>query len=198
MIRALYVGVVLLSSVALTTSARACNVDGFEPNDIDRASVVVVGEVRNYQVVPNDAQNEQFRRNIEDGTAPEWQRTQYRRSIADGTSPAGYVGRFDIAVEKVLKGRAKKTLSVTLNDWVIPFVGDDSGRLPKSLAPKRYLIALVPPNPEIPLGSAADARLLTVYIGSCLGPFMEDPSFATEIESYRKWMRQHGQKRTSQ
>jgi len=172
MIRALYAGALLLSCVLLTPPARACNVESYEPTDIDYAQVVVVGEVKNYRVVPNDALSEQIRKSIEDG-------------------------RFEIAVDKVLKGRAGKTLSVTLADWIIPHVGDDSSRLPKHLASKRYLIALNMPDAESAIGHSADSQLLTVHMNYCLGPFMGHPGFEAAIESYQQWLREQGRKHPS-
>ena len=197
MIRALYAGALLLSCVLLTPPARACNVESYEPTDIDYAQMVVVGEVKNYRVVPNDALSEQIRKCIEVGTAPDWQQKRYFEDIASGTSPGGYYGRFEIAVDKVLKGRAGKTLSVTLADWIIPHVGDDSSRLPKHLASKRYLIALNMPDAESAIGHSADSQLLTVHMNYCLGPFMGHPGFEAAIESYQQWLREQGRKHPS-
>jgi len=162
----------LAGCLAFSGSAHACRVESYEASDVDGADLVVVGRISNYQLTPNRSFAESARKRVEDGTASSWERQKYH-DVLNGIFPGGYYGKFDIAVDEVLKGDVGKTLSATYRPWTPCCFGPDQKELlPQQLHSQQYLIALHKPPTKVYFGGSADSDLHTVRINECIGPFL--------------------------
>jgi len=132
--------------------------------DIKYADVVVVGEISNYGVILDQEMRERHQKMIA-GT----------KSTALPAKPSGFItdyARFDISVEKVLKGEAPDLITVT---W------DNSTFIePETMPPGPYLIALrrtdsaQPPlrGPSATMWPSREPGLLTVLQAPCAPAFI--------------------------
>ena len=152
-------GWVALGCAMASAPAQACNVEGYDPDVVDYADAVLVGRVMNYRVVPNTALSEYIRKRIEDGTAYAWERDRYQDALSKGVSPGGYYGKFDVKVERVLKGKVRRTFTATYRDWTRPAPTPATSQLPTHLASQRYLLAFVKSDSATPVGRSVDASL---------------------------------------
>ena len=123
---------------------------------------------------------------MENGTAAAWERQKYL-DVLNGTVPGGFYGKFDISVQRVLKGKVGNRFSATLRPWTMCCFGPNTKEsLPSKLAPGRYFIALQKNGNAVLFGHSAAAELPSVYINECIGAFLlKDPNwFPKEAERY--------------
>jgi hypothetical protein len=132
--------------------------------DIKYADVVVVGEISNYGVILDQEMRERHQKMIA-GT----------KSTALPAKPSGFItdyARFDISVEKVLKGEAPDLITVT---W-----DNSTFTEPETMPPGPYLIALrrtdsaQPPlrGPSATMWPSPEPGLLTVLQAPCAPAFI--------------------------
>jgi len=155
---------VMFACVALGQAAQACNQDDFDPEDVGYADVVVVGRIKNYRLIPNDGYDENLRKKVNsvNGPAPP--------PFISGILPGRFYGKFDVVVDKVVKGRIGRRFSATLRPYFPCCYGSEAKEhMPQEMQSRRYLIAFEKPRDTRPFGHSKDAALPTVRINICVG-----------------------------
>lgn len=173
----------LLGCVALGEAAQACNQEDFEPPDAQSADVVVVGRISNYRLLPNRDYVESTQRTVESAASPT------PPPFITGILPGRFYGKFEVVVDKVLKGKVDRKFSATFRPyWPCCYGSESKEVLPKRLQSGRYLIALDRTFDRRPFGNSRDTALLTSHIELCIGAFimkMPDATwFEKEVEKY--------------
>ena len=117
----------ILCFCLLDRPAQACMTMAlFEPRDVNVADVVVVGTVSQYRLAWTEAARKSHTNLLADPAVPEDMKARMRETKGD-------YAKFEVHVQKVLKGTAPKVFTVT---WQ-----NSTFRLPKQLEQSRYLIA---------------------------------------------------------
>ena len=173
----------LLGCVAFGEASQACNVEDYDPSDVKGTDVVVVGRIGNYRLIPNQGYAESAR----NGTDPVV--VQGPPPVVSGVLPGRYYGKFDVVVDKVMKGRVHRKFSATCRPWAPCCFGPNVKEvLPNQLESRRYLMALDDPPARSPFAHSADLSLPTMHIDICIGAFlmkMPDAAwFEKEVEKY--------------
>jgi hypothetical protein len=125
---------------AVGVPALACRIPvPLELRDVQYADVVVVGRIANYRIVRDEAAREQRRKLL--ASSPDMP-PELRKILAGQQGFLTDYARFDVIVDKVLSGKAPKTLSVT---W-----DNSTFAEPEAMPPGPYVLALRHPGSRAP------------------------------------------------
>ena len=160
--------VVLSIALAVMLASACAEMAVLRLDDIEYASVVVIGRITNYRVVLDQSARQ---RNKEMLAQPEWS-PEVRQLLSEQDSFLSDYARFDVLVDEVLVGEPPAILSVT---W-----DNSTFSEPEKMDEGPFLIALRAPDAMIPPLSGASAtimpppepQLLTVLQAPCAPPFV--------------------------
>jgi hypothetical protein len=177
----------VLACVAMGQAAQACNVDGYEPPDVRDADVVVVGTIANYRLIPNPGYAERVRTRVDSRAG------QGPPPVISGFLPGRFYGKFEVTVDKVLKGKVERRFSATFRPWTPCCYGSNVKEvLPEQLQSRRYLIALDDPPTVSQFGQSADSNVLTMHINICIGAFfMKLPDADWFVKDAERYLAKH-------
>ena len=132
--------ILALAAISAPIPAQACAIH-VPPTleDVQYADVVVMGRIANYEIVLDRDARRNRQRML--ANSPRM-RPELRRSLETQTRFLGDYARFEVIVDRVLHGRAGRTLTVTWNNSTF---GE-----PESMPPGQYLIALRDPHASAP------------------------------------------------
>jgi hypothetical protein len=177
------------SALTICKPAVACNSEGWElPWDFQKADKVVVGRIRNYRLVPNEAEGARLKQAIESGMATIYQKQRYEENLVRGLPPGGKYGIFDLAVNEVLKGKSARRITVIFpyDEWANQPPGDHS-MLPASLPNQDAIIGLRTQRTSY----YGDLNLPRVVTNSCEGimiQYLNDKHRAVLLQGTRRYL----------
>jgi hypothetical protein len=170
----LYAIVFSLSATLVAKPTNACMVrEAINIEDIKYASVVVIGRITDYELVPDQTvRQERNKKYLEEYLASPNLSPQDKKALAGRKATMSDYARFSVLVDEVLVGKPQKVLQVT---WVNSTFGE-----PEKLEEGPFLIALREPGTKMPplRGPSATIRptpephLFTMLQAPCAPPFM--------------------------
>jgi hypothetical protein len=177
--------VMSLATLSAAKPASACFMAAdLKLDDVKYASVVVIGRIVDYEIVPGQAIRKERKEMLERSADKS---TEYWRSMAEQNHFLSDYARFKVLVDEVLVGQPPRVIPVT---WDNSTFGE-----PEKMKDGRYLIGLREPRAKSPplrgpsatIRPSPEPKSLTVLQAPCAPAFILEATSA-EAKTIRKML----------